>query len=278
MSAARKSLFPAALMLALIMGSAAPARAQGGIWTYLYLLGDNITLSVVNLTTQRLVITSPATGYGWKLTCSSLGNATDCLRTQSHPFQMASSTPPDCPGTLCIDPYRTAIWGSFGNDRKVDGDFAWDGRFSVAYLDSARSEWTVLVNAASQSPGNRKNGKGTWFYLNTIDQHYSSCTDYIWYNPFGVVDPYPYLYGTYAPDGIYVTPILYPGEAYDTWPFSVMTMSGNDCGGLFSGRPVISLFAGVDNHPVLVFREDLGGDNYIGWALYYVDQPDSSFP
>lgn len=276
MSATRTSLLPAALMLALIMGSAAPATAQGGIWSYLYLLGDNITLSVVNLTTKRLVITSPADGYSWGTHCYSLGNSTDCLKTQSHPFQMASNTPSDCPGTLCIDPYRTATWGSFGTDRILNGDFAWDGRFSVAYENSTIpwTLWTVWVNAAAQAPGNRKNGKGTWFYLNTVFTTASGCS--LWAYPDGVLIG-PYLYGTYA-DGIYVTPILYPGEAYATWPFSVMTISGDDCGGLFSGRPVISLFAGADNHPVLVFREDLGGDNYIGWALYYVDQPDSSFP
>lgn len=282
MSATRKSLLPAALMLALIIGSAAPAAGQG-LWTYQKHDQTNVTISIVNLTTQRLVVSSPAAASSFHIYCNITWKSEydTCLKAQSRPFQRMSNTPSGCPGTLCIDPYRTATWGS--GDVYDNGDWAWDGRFTVEYESPASpwNLWTVIVNATLQSVPNRGDhpvtdpnlGKGSWWYMYHLNQFSSGCE--LWPGA-----------GAYSPEGVYVTPIL-PGPMdsdaarqaeYATRKFSVMTMSGNDCGGLLDGSPTASLFAGANNHLVLVLREHLPWDNYIGWKLDYVDQPNDSVP
>jgi hypothetical protein len=290
MSAPRKILLPAALMLALIMASAVPATGQG-LWTYQHYDESNVTISIVNLTTQRLVVTSPAASSTFYIYCNIMfkSDYVVCLEAQSRAFQRTSSLEvpsttsgvPACPGLLCIDPSRTATWGS--GDVIHNGDWAWDGRFSVEYDNPASpwNLWTVIVNASLQSVPNRGDhpvtdpnlGKGSWWYLYPLNRFSNGCE--LWPGA-----------DAYSPEGVYVTPIL-PGpmdsdtakqSQYATRKFSVMTMWGNDCGGLLAGSLTASLFAGANNHLVLVLREHLPGDNYIGWKLDYVDQPNDSVP
>jgi hypothetical protein len=223
------------MMLALIVGIAAPASGQG-MWTYLHIKdtynnADNITLSIVNLTSHRLVVASPEVGTSFSVYCQQYATAHICNGEESYPFQ-AASVP------LYIDPYRTAIWASH-MAKLAHGDYAWDGRIDV-YPEGTVStfpgeRFTVYVNAVSQTPdpGNhpvidRNTGKGTWWYLNA---KYSSTE--LWY-------PGADMYF----NGIYATPINVKAM------YSAMTMTGY---GLTA-----SLFAAADSHPVLVVRENSG--------------------
>lgn len=259
MSATRRYLFPSALMLVLILTMAASASGQG-IWSYEYRTdgaykhtADNITLSIVNLTSRRLVVKSPAQGTSFYLHCQQYSLESVCHSAQAYPFQEASSTLYDDPdwqasnNTLYIYPYRSATWAS-RISTVSSGDYAWGGQVEVYPEGSFGSgsdaipgdRLTVYVNANSQEPTagdnpilNRNHGRGVWWYLQAKDTSVWSSTTSNYF------------------EGIYVTPFEL------TLKYNVMTMTG--------AQLTASLFDGGDsrpdlasNHPVLVIREHLG--------------------
>ena len=260
MSATRRFLILSALTLVVILTMAAPASGQG-IWSYQYRTdgvykhtADNITLSVVNLTSRKLVVKSPATGTSFYLHCGQYSIESICHSAQAYPFQEASSTlnnNPDWQGsnhTLYIYPYRSATWAS-RTSTVSSGDYAWGGQVEVypegtfgSGADAISGEQlTVYVNANSQEPTpgdnpilNRNHGRGVWWYLQAKDPSVWSSTTSNYY------------------DGIYVTPFDLSSK------YNIMTMSGALLtASLFDGgdsRPDLAL-----NHPVLVIREHLGG-------------------
>ncbi len=268
MSAVRKSLLPAALIFALVMASVTPAAARKGIWAYVKIDSNNITFSLVNMTSHRLVVTSnPTCGMGNY--CDDYANTKDnwqcycpycsCVTCVGHPF--VANT-----GVLYVDAYSTAIWAS-RVDTSQTGEFAWDkGHFDVL-PEGLEEKWQVRVYAASESPDPGPHpvfdpnlGSGTWFWLDRgpgfNDEWYPSPAT-------SAADTYAY--------GIWVTPINTSAL------FNVMTLSGT--------KLAVSLFqAGVNNHLVLAVRETfwdsaaMKGDDYIGWPLDFEHQPMNSMP
>ena len=269
MSATRKFLFPSALMLVLILTMTASASGQG-IWSYLYRTdgvykhtADNITLSIVNLTTHRLVVKSPNPGTIWDTYCMDALTVSVCHTWESYPFQESSSTLKSDPNwqaannVLYIYPYRSATWGSRVTGASPGG-FAWEGTIVIYPEGSIGSisgeSFLFAVGAAQQNPDpgvnpiiNRNGGKGTWWML------YGGTTS-LW-SP--VVSNYF--------QGIYLTPYVV------TSPYNAMTKM------TVNGELTVSLFAGANNHPVLVVRENQG-QSYLGWKLDFVDQPSDSVP
>ena len=266
MFAIRKTLMPVALTLGFVLAMAAPASAQG-LWTYEYRTdgvygheADNITLSIVNLTSRKLVVKSPRQGTSFSRYCQQHSVDSICQRFISIPFQAESSTLYDAPDfqsgndTVYIYPYRSATWGS-PQVQFAAGDYAWqgqlavypDGTFGTGFDAVSGEQLGVIVNAAWQNPAagdnpvlNRNKGKGTWFYLEAADPtRWSSAT-----SSFS--------------DGIYVTPFDSASK------YNAMTMTGSAL--------TASLFAGANFHMVLVVREHLGAG---GSAL---DQFQSTLP
>lgn len=270
MSATRRNLFPSALMLVLLLTVATPASGQG-IWSYNYWTdgvyghrADDITLSIVNLTTQKLVVTSPSSGSSWDTYCQQNSLDYVCRSNVSYPFQESSSTLNNNPdwqaanGVLYINPYRSATWGSRTAWASA-GDYAWTGAIAIYPAGKIGNQilgqlFTFAVGARQQAPDpgaypvlNRNTGRGTWWFL------YGGNASY--WSP--VVSAYNH--------GIYLTPFELDSM------YNVMTkMSVN-------GELTVSLFAGANDHPVLVVRENLGQD-YMGWDLDFVDQPSDSVP
>lgn len=258
MLATRRYLFPSALMLVLILTMATSASGQG-VWSYEYRTdgvydhtADNITLSIINLTSRRLVVKSPATGTSFYLHCGQYSTERICHSAQAYPFQEASSTLYNNPDwqasnhTLYIYPYRSAKWAS-RTSTVSSGDYAWGGQVEVYPEGTFGSgsdaisgdQLTVFVNANSQEPTagdnpilNKNHGRGVWWYLQAKDTSLWSSTTSNFY------------------DGIYVTPFDLSSK------YNIMTMSGPQLtASLFDGgdsRPDLAL-----NHPVLVIREHI---------------------
>lgn len=246
----RRSIIPAALTLAFLVGSATTASARPGIWIYMR-EGTTTSISLINLTNHKLMITADDPS----IYCQQYVTQALCLAEQSHPFQGL--------GQLSLDPYRSVTWRS-RNATMADGDYAWSGWFKVL-PEGMDEKWTVSANMHSQSAHNapivcNSPGKGTWFNLNT---DWTTNADGHWSTSWNA-----YAYG------LWVTPIGDP-EQY-VYMESVMTLSGK--------KLAVSMYS-ADNHRVtIVFRETYWddtkakGDDYKGWPLKYVSNSSCSVP
>jgi hypothetical protein len=259
MFAVRKSILPAALMLALVLGSATPASARPGIWVYLS-EGASFSVSLVNLTDHNLLISDNSFG----LYCQQHSIESYCLGSQSHPFEGN--------GALQLDPYRTAIWKSY-KAYMSDGDFAWSGHFYVK--PEGMDAWTVSVNMHSENAHNTflhpRPGKGTWIYLsvnNDVWDPYSATE--IFFNPGSMVYLPAWNYGVWST----IVPIGPTMPSKYSWMYNVMTVSGTDF--------AASLYSPDNQRVTLVFRQTfwdgVQGDDYVGWPLDFVDDNAHSVP
>jgi hypothetical protein len=242
MSTLRKSLWPPALLLAVLLASATPAAARPGIWIYLE-DGHSLSISLINLTQHRLLITKNS----FSLYCVQGSLPSQCPEYQSNPFQGH--------GALNLDSYRTATWKSHGAEG--ENGWAWSGSFSVK--PEGMDAWEVSINTHTENPHCCFHpGKGTWIYLQT---DFSATTG----NP-----DWSKAWNSFA-YGIWVVPNFVTDYAHMA---TVMTLSGTQL--------AVSLYSPDNLHVVVVLRETfwdgVQAADYIGWRLGYVDEPSNSVP
>jgi hypothetical protein len=270
MSAIRKGILPAALMLAFVVGSVLPAAARPGIWVYLRNGHGGFSINLINLTSYRLVITENSFNIG----CNNL--QWRCDVNQSYPFQGSGVI--GTYGTLYLEPYRTTMWLSrnfTGTDTSYDGYWRWGGHFKVQPEPSNlpvpdtqayTSPYWVTVNMHTEDTAlwSGDAGRGTWVYLQTDFDSEDWSQDF----------------NAFSPQGIWVAPDFLVDYAH---PENVMTLASNDF--------IVSLYAADrfhndTQHITLVFRqngwvEDTGSvttDEYKGWPLRFADTSTTSMP
>jgi hypothetical protein len=242
MSPLRRSVWALAVLLAVPLGSATPAAARPGIWIYLR-DGQSWSISLINLTQQRLLITKNS----FSLSCVQDSHMPyQCAEYQSNPFQGH--------GTLNLDSYRTATWKS--HSAESDGGFAWAGSFSVK--PEGMDAWEVSINTHKEDAHCCFNpGWGTWVYLQT---DFSATGNPEWSTAWNA-----FAYG------IWVAPDFVTDYAHME---SVMTLSGTQL--------AVSLYSPDNHHVVVVLRETFWdgheGADYSGWRLRYVDAGSTSVP
>ncbi len=250
MFAVRKAVWPAALMIAVLLTMAAPAAARPGIWIVVP-DGKTVGITLINLTDQTLTINSPNNWDVYNAGCmpANLG--------QSYPFQNQ--------GKLNLAPYRTATWRS--QDCQTGFHTAWAGELDVWAGDYSNPEvavWGVRLMAEIEKAKGfaLDDKKGTWFYLVPLND--------VWWNSAEGRGWDEFAYGIWA------TPVA-SSETYYNHMLNVMTLSGE--------KYAVSLYnsGGESNRRIaLVFRETHWDgtkvDDYVGWPLHFTDNEGDNVP
>lgn len=252
MFAIHRNILKAALALALLLTSAAPAAARDGVWVYPD-IGGWLSISLVNLTDYPLLITE---------------NNVEVWACYVCPDAWEQSIPFAGSGELNLAPYRTATWRSGSTTYfQLRGAYAWHRHFSLL-PQGMDPKWTVTVNMHTEDASGHP-GKGTWVRLAVSDDPVNT--------EWG---PYYYLFdppGTFFYDGwhhgVWATPMP-AGSSVMSGLYNVMTASGK--------LLAVSLYSPDNSNLTLVVRQTHWDgsqvDDYTGWQLDFVDNNTGTMP
>ncbi len=251
MFAIHRNILKAALALALLLTSAAPAIARDGVWVYPDVDGW-LSISLVNLTDYPLLIT--------KNTVQVWANDWTHVDDQSIPFRGS--------GELALDPYRTATWRSGPcNNTFVRGFFAWSGHFTLL-PQGMDPKWAVTVNMHTQDASGHP-GRGTWVRLAVSDDPVNT----EWGAYYYIFDPPGTFFHEGWHYGVWATP-LPAGSSVMSGLYNVMTASGK--------LLAVSLYSPDNSNLTLVVRQTHWDgsevDDYTGWQLDFVDNNTGTMP